>query len=206
MKKIVSICAVILGVCCVILAVILFWSNQRDEQVAQTESQKVVAELEESILELQADAPTEEQSFTTEQETVAEPPSLSVGDGVYLGVLTIPSLDLKLPVDNHWSYAKLLYTPCVYLGSLAQDNLIIAAHNYEAHFSKLHEMNMGEEVTILDGAGTLHTYVLIAQEIIDETDLTGLEAGEWDMTLFTCVYGDNTKRVVLRFQEIEIDG
>lgn len=64
-------------------------------------------------------------------------PVKTVDGQKYVGVLKIPALSLTLPVLNDWSYGKFKIAPCKYYGSVYQDNMVIAAHNYRRHFGKL---------------------------------------------------------------------
>ena len=61
-----------------------------------------------------------------------EMPVTEVDGTSYIGVLTIPALDLALPVQSEWSYPALRRTPCRYSGSAYRDDLILLAHNYES--------------------------------------------------------------------------
>ncbi len=60
---------------------------------------------------------------------------MKIDGNYYIGVLTIPSLDLSLPVMEDWDDEKLKISPCRYAGSLYQKNLVIAGHNYQRHFN-----------------------------------------------------------------------
>lgn len=55
----------------------------------------------------------------------------------YIGYLSIPSIGLALPVMKQWSYAGLKIAPGRYSGSLYTDDLVIAGHNYNRHFSPM---------------------------------------------------------------------
>ena len=66
-----------------------------------------------------------------------EMPTTEVDGNAYIGYLEIPSLEISLPVLSDWSYPKLKLAPCRYAGSVYLNNLIIAAHNYPAHFGTL---------------------------------------------------------------------
>ena len=57
-----------------------------------------------------------------------------------IGVLSIPVLELELPVLNDWSYEKLKTAPCCYYGTYYDPDFVIAAHNYRSHFGKLSEL------------------------------------------------------------------
>ena len=66
---------------------------------------------------------------------------LTVYEYTYIGILTIPSLGIELPVQDEWSYPNLKIAPCRYAGTVADGNLIVAAHNYRSHFGRIGELN-----------------------------------------------------------------
>ena len=117
----------------------------------------------------------------------------------YVGVLCIPSLELVLPVINNWSDSNLKIAPCRYEGSAYQDNLIIAGHNYTAHFGKLGNMREGDTVIFTDMDGNVFTYKMAEWEILKPADMEGMESGDWDLTLFTCTLGGKS-RITIRFK------
>ncbi len=124
--------------------------------------------------------------------------SFTLDGNVYLGVLSIPQLEKTLPVQTSWSYDALTQTPCVYSGSIAEGDLVIAGHNYVSHFTGLRTLQVGDEITLQTADGQVYTYSLVEMEIIDGSAVEQLLAGEWELTLFTC-YTDNSQRVVARF-------
>ena len=115
----------------------------------------------------------------------------------YIGIVEVPSCEIELPVISQWSYPALRRAPCRFEGSAYTDDLILAAHTYNAHFRRLRELHGGEEVIITDITGNRFCYEVIGMETIDETDLESLEAGVWDLTLFTCTAG-GTARILIR--------
>ena len=42
------------------------------------------------------------------------------------------------------------------------------------------------------------TFRMVERETLEPTDLEGMEAGDWDMTLYTCTVGGQS-RVTVRF-------
>ena len=124
-------------------------------------------------------------------------------DGIaYIGVLEIPVLGLKLPVASEWSYPNLRSSPCRYQGSVYQDNMIIAGHNYNRHFGRLKDLGIGDEIRFTDADGNIFDYQVADLESLPGTAVEEMEAGEWDMTLFTCTYGGKS-RVTIRCRRIE---
>ena len=127
-----------------------------------------------------------------------EMPVQTIGGKDYIGVLTIPSLELELPVISQWDYAALKVAPCRYSGSLYQDNLIICAHNFATHFGKLKNLRVGDIAIFTDMEENAVTFQMVERETLEPTDLEGMEAGDWDMTLYTCTVGGQS-RVTVRF-------
>lgn len=198
MRRILSLSAVVIGICCIFSAAFLFWENTQEEQLAQTVSEDVVHVLSQEIENQATMLPAGEDNFAEELSA----PVITVEEARYIGVLSIPQLGLTLPISETWSYAKLETTPCAYAGKIADGNFVIAAHNFQAHFGNIGELNLGDEISIQDTSGVTHNYSLVLEEIIDGDDFFGLLTGDWDLTLFTCLYGNNTQRVVLRFAAI----
>ena len=123
----------------------------------------------------------------------------------YIGTLQIPSLDLKLPVLSSWNYPNLRVAPCRYTGSAYQGNLIIAAHNYPSHFGNLKHLQEGETVLFTDADGNRFTYQVVVRETLEPTAIDEMESeedGAWDLTLFTCTIGGQS-RVTVRCVQVE---
>ncbi len=110
-------------------------------------------------------------------------------DGItYLGVIEIPELSVTLPVIllNEWDPDMMDYAPCTYSGSLLTQDLVIMAHNYESHFRPILAMQPGQTV-ILTADGYIYTYTVTAVDAMHRSEKEQLYAGNWDLTLFTCV-------------------
>ena len=127
-------------------------------------------------------------------------------DGLdYIGTLEIPSLDLELPVLSEWNYPNLRVAPCRYVGSAYQGNLIIAAHNYPSHFGNLKHLQEGEMARFTDVDGNRFTYKVVVRETLEPTaieEMQSEEEGAWDLTLFTCTIGGQS-RVTVRCDQVE---
>lgn len=123
----------------------------------------------------------------------------------YIGTLEIPSLDLELPVLSGWNYPNLRVAPCRYTGSAYQGDLIIAAHNYPSHFGNLKHLQEGEMVRFTDVDGNRFTYKVVVRETLEPTaidEMQSEEEGAWDLTLFTCTIGGQS-RVTVRCVQVE---
>ncbi len=129
---------------------------------------------------------------------------ISIDGNWYNGILTIPKLDLRLPILGEYVYDDLCYTPSRYRGSYLTDDMILAGHNYDAHFGRLHLLEAGDLVEFTDCNGTVYTYAVTwVEELPDYAleDLVTME-GDWDLTLFTCTLS-GASRVTVRCQRVE---
>ena len=120
----------------------------------------------------------------------------------FIGILRIPALELELPVVSQWSYPNLKTAPCRYSGSAYLNNLIICGHNYTSHFGNLKNLNEGDLATFTDMDGNVFTYKMVERETLLPTSIDAMESGEWDLTLFTCTVGGQS-RVTIRFEREE---
>ena len=103
---------------------------------------------------------------------------------------------------SDWDYTRLKIAPCRYSGSTKSDDLVIAAHNYTRHFRSLKRLPIGAEVTFTDMDGVVSVYEVVATDILAPTDVAEMTAGDYDLTLFTCTYG-NRSRVTVRCERAE---
>lgn len=116
-------------------------------------------------------------------------PTQEVDGHEYIGRIDIPVLDISLPVMDSWSYENLKTAPCRYKGSAYLNNMILAAHNYTKHFGPIRRLLSGDEVIFTDVDGNIFDYSVAELEQLEGTDVDEMEAGEWDLTLFTCTLG-----------------
>ena len=165
--------------------------------------------LQEMTAEISAPNPSERAPETEAKAEGAEPlpeyvlnpememPEVEIDGQAYIGRLDIPSLALSLPVLSQWSDAKLKLAPCRYQGSAYLGDLILCAHNYDAHFGRLKELEPGNEVIFTDMAGNAFSYAVTETEVLAAADTEKMENEGWDLTLFTCTLGGE-KRVTVR--------
>ena len=181
-----------------LIAAALFLSvyNEWESHEARDSARQVIAQLCDAL-------PTEAGEPTTLPDVRREMPVKTINGRDYIGVLSIPSLELELPVISQWDYPALKVAPCRYSGSLYQDNLIICAHNYASHFGKLKELQPGDIVLFTDMDEHVVTFQMVERETLNPMDAEGLEAGDWDLTLFTCTI-DGQTRVTIRFERVEV--
>ncbi len=130
-----------------------------------------------------------------------EMPTVEIDGVEYIGTLTIPALGLELPIVSAWSDALLNLAPCRYTGSAYLGDLIIAGHNYRGHFGSLYRLAPGDAVQFTDTAGNVFSYGVSEIQELPGTALEEMEAGDWDLTLFTCTLS-SASRVTIRCQRI----
>ena len=119
-----------------------------------------------------------------------------IDEQVWLGRLTIPVLELELPVFSQWSYENLKTAPCRCCGSAEDGDLVLLAHNYRTHFGPIRRLKPGDSVVFEDMAGTLYPYQVTAVEIVDADALEAVTSGAHDLTLITCTYGGKNRVAV----------
>ena len=173
------------------------WEDQRAAQAAR----QALTAMEAQTAEEGERAP--EQPEPSVPEYVLHPdmemPTVEIDGVEYIGTLTIPALGLELPIVSAWSDALLDLAPCRYTGSAYLGDLIIAGHNYRGHFGSLYRLAPGDEVQFTDAAGNVFSYAVSEIQELPGTALEEMEAGDWDLTLFTCTLS-RTSRVTIRCQ------
>ena len=178
------------------------WDNYRAGIQADTALYAIVRHREEA-----AAADLNETSETPpelSQDFDRELPVLEVDGHRYIGTVSIPVINATLLVQEDWSLALLKTSPCRYMGSPYQGDLIICGHNYATHFGRLKNLLPGDEVLFTDVEGNEFRYTVVELETIDGTAVEEMESGAWDMTLFTCTLGGQM-RVTVRCGLLEND-
>ena len=118
-----------------------------------------------------------------------------------IGVLSIPVLELELPVLTNWSYAKLKIAPCHYFGSYYEKDFVIAAHNYQSHFGRLSELQQKDLILFTDISGTVHCYEVVLLETLPANATEEMITSGFDLSLYTCTPG-GASRVTVRCSSI----
>ena len=194
------------GLLLIAAALALAFYNVLDARRAEQTVEQTLAALDEAsgnIPEEPADVPEEGPEDPPEPPRPAyldDPdmpmPTVEVDGNAYIGRLEIPALELELPVMSEWSYPRLRTAPCRYKGSAYLDDMIVAAHNYDSHFGRLHRLAPGDTVRFIDEAGNTFTYAVSQVEELPGTAIGEMEAGDWDLTLFTCTLGGRARVTV----------
>lgn len=165
------------------------WDNHRAAESAE----QILAEM--SALPGPAEIPQAVPPASQSAPASAKMPTVIVDGSAYIGTLQIPALGLRLPVLRDWSYPNLRIAPCRYAGT-PQGSLVLAAHNYESHFGRLDELRPGDTVQFTDAAGSLYAYMVAQVEILQPAAIEEMIDPAWDLTLFTCTLGGQTRLTV----------
>lgn len=132
-----------------------------------------------------------------------EMPTVEIDGYDYIGEISIPDLNLELPVMADWSYPQLDISPCRYKGSAYLNNLILMSHDYPQHFGYTYKLQKGALATFTDVDGNVFEYSLVNTEELWPTDVEILEkeSDAYDLTIFACIY-NGQMRTVGRFELI----
>lgn len=202
MRKSPGILCIVIGGVLLLAALALYGYNRYEDAQAGAEAQVVVQDLEQK-LEQTAKQPTDPtageasgEGSDSEEMLSPELPVVMLDGYDYIGVISIPAIDIKLPVMSEWSYPKLKISPCREFGSSRTDDLVIAAHNYESHFGKLGSVSVGDNVIFTDMDGVENHYIVQKTDVLQPTDVDAVEHSGYDLVLYTCTYGGKTRIVV----------
>lgn len=203
MGKKIGIGCIILGVLCLLSSAGLLVYNLWEANSGAQSSQLMLEELQQS-LEIKRSA--EKVQTEQEPETVSQPldgkmPEVWVDGYASVGILSIPVLELELPVLSEWSYEKLRKAPCQYYGTCYDTDFVIAAHNYRTHFGRLTELQPKDLIVFTDNNGTMYCYEVVLTETLPPAATKEMITSGFDLSLYTCTSG-GANRVTVRCKKI----
>jgi len=198
-----------LGTVLVLAALSLFVWNNWEDRAAGARAEKILPKVRRQI-EAPLTAPAEESppaASSTEEATYPDPYDLTMTeveiDGyAYIGYLSIPAIELELPVMSEWDDTRLKLAPCRYAGSTKTGDFVICAHNYDQHFGPIRKLTPGDAVYFTDMDGVVWQYAVEEVDSLAPTDVEDMTAGDYDLTLFTCTYG-GAARVTVRCGQVD---
>lgn len=193
-RKYISIISKIIGIVLILSGIGLISYNLITDYISGKNSKEVLKELE--VLLEEKIPPTDSDIIDVNKEM----DTIDVNGNKYIGIISIPSVDIKLPVINEYSKQNIKIAPVLYKGSIYKNNAIIIAHNTQSHFRKIQNLNIGDKVTFIDVNGNEFNYEVIKKENISEKDTKIMEEGEWDLTLFTCTSSNIKFRTSIRLK------
>ena len=199
-----------------VIAALLLFSHNRAEDRRAGESAEETLRLVEAAM---AERGTTGETGTTPAPGAAEPaaaaaagtetgsgglpappaldmPTVRSGAYDYIGYLDFPGYDLTMPVAATWSFPAMEISPCRHTGSVYNDNLVVAGHNYKTEFDVLFHLEAGDTVTFTDVDGNVFTYTVreFASVTPDDSD-TVMNSG-YALTMYTCNW-DTSERVTV---------
>lgn len=179
-----------IGIFLIVAALTLVGYNIWDDHRAQTAVDSVIEQLSPEIPDDSAAIPDYLLDPTRDM------PTVEIDGYRYIGVLSVPSLELELPVMETWDYQRMKISPCRYSGTAYLNNLVICAHNYASHFGRLKNLSPGDTVIFTDIDGNLFSYEVSQIETLSGTAISEMQSGNWDLTLFTCTISGQARVTV----------
>lgn len=203
MRKGFGVACVILGVICLLGAIGFVAYNRWEAQSAAQVSQTLLEDVQLVIREEMPEAPDTGilpgKDFT--EDIPAEMATVQVDGYDCIGILSIPVLELELPVLADWSYEKLKKAPCHYYGTCYEPDFVIAAHNYDSHFGRLDRLQPGDIVIFTDVGGKACYYEVALLETLPKEATREMIASGFGLSLYTCTQGGGN-RVTVRCNSI----
>lgn len=177
----------------IISALLLSLYNYCDSRRAGKEAEKALDELQTQLVQ---ETEKSENDSETEQQAPAEMKETEIEGYSYIGYLSIPSLELELPVMAQWDYARLKIAPCRQYGTVQGKDLVIAAHNYERHFGKIGSLEIGNIIRFTDMDGIVTSYEVKKVDTLSPYSVDEVKNSEWDIVLYTCTPGGKSRVTV----------
>lgn len=125
-----------------------------------------------------------------------EMPVIDIGGSKFIGLVEIPALNLRLPVQMEWSYTRLKISPCRFSGSVYRSNLVIIAHNYVTHFGRIPLLDPDDLVFFTDVDSNRFCFRVSEMEILQPNQARYLTDSSYPLTLMTCTPGGRTRDTV----------
>lgn len=201
MRKGIGIGCIILGVICLLGAMGFVIYNRWETDHAAKTTQSMLEDVQIAIEENKTN--TLFQSSGSELDGLQNNPlgttdmaTVQVNGYDCIGILSVPVLELDLPVLTDWSYGKLKKAPCLYYGSYYDSDFVIAAHNYRAHFGRLSELQPGDMVVFTDANGVAHYYEVALLETLPKEATEEMITSGFDLSLYTCTRGGGSRVTV----------
>jgi len=188
-KKLGSICMVT-GLIMVLMALGLFVYNTWEAQNGGKLSNRVLMQMKDVIKKSEDDDP-----YNIAMKEI------EIDGYDYIGFLSMPSLDIELPVMSEWDYDRLKIAPCRYYGSINSRNLVICAHSYRQHFGQLSNLNQGDHIYFTDVEKNTYTYKVEVVDVYMPEAIEEVTSGEFDLVLFTCTY-DGGSRITAKCKRL----
>lgn len=187
-----------IGAALLIAALSLLLFNRAEDEKAGSAVEEILPAVMEAIENPENSASETIPTESVPEQEVSTDMAVAEIDGYgYIGYLSIPVLELELPVMSQWDYTRLKIAPCRYFGSTKTDDLVICGHNYTRHFGTLKDLQSGDLVIFTDMDGVTSAYEVKAVETLQPAQISEMIESDYDLTLYTCTYG-GASRVTVR--------
>lgn len=196
MRRKTGITCMIMGTVLVLSALLILLHNQMEARDAEKAALSALQEVRAAISENARESMLPELEYPNDTNVLGEMRVEVIDGQAYIGCLSIPCLELELPIMSEWNYERLKMAPCRQFGSAESNDLVLAGHNYKRHFGMLHLLNIGDLVTFTDMGGKVLAYEVGAVETIAPTAVEEVKNSEWDLLLYTCTYGGRNRVAV----------
>lgn len=115
----------------------------------------------------------------------------------YIGILSIPSLGLELPILNECDDKTVDKSPGRWAGTPFENGFVIGGHNYIRHLGRIDRLKQDDQVIFMDLDSHVYKYKVVGQVILGANEGKELCDEEWGLSLFTCTLAGN-RRIVVR--------
>lgn len=184
----------IVGLLLIATALLLVGYNLSIDYRSGTQINEIMNQIDDILPTENADSQNDQPEYLINP--YIEMPIVTIDGTDYVGKISIPELELELPVAAECNYPNLRIAPCRYSGSVYLDNMVIAGHNYSSYFGHLKDLSAGDELIFTDADSNVFRYQIVNMEILKPTDVEDMTTGEWDLTLFTCTVGGRTRLAI----------
>jgi len=185
------------GILLIIISLALITHNNYEEINAGKKSKLALEEIKNNIIE---------EDNNIDKTTVDNPTNKTETTNVngydYIGTITIPTLNIELPIMSEYDYDKLKISPCRYYGNIHTNDLIICAHSYKTHFKYLNKLKQKDLVIITDIKGNNYIYEVVIIEVLKPNQVSEMINNDYDLTLYTCT-NDGQNRITVRCNRIK---
>ncbi len=107
----------------------------------------------------------------------------------YIGYISIPSVELDIPVMNSYDDEKLKLAACRYYGSLESGDLVICGHNYKDGTGKIHSAKVDDIVYFTNMDGEVFEYTIKELEVLEPEQVHEMVETRYELSIYTCTYG-----------------
>jgi len=184
----------LLGLLMLLGGVFLLMYNHTQAMAAERASVQLLPQIAEKIRKSSAEDQADLRNlFNYTDVTMTE---VEIDGHLYIGYLSVPVLELELPVMSGWDYPSLQIAPCRYSGTVRGEDLVLMAHNYDKHFGNIDQLEPGDAVLFTDMDGVTTGYEVVAVDILAPSAVEEMTSGAFDLTLFTCTYGGQNRVTV----------